>query len=474
MKRISLLFGLLASILSLQAADYSDFYKNLPVALQQPATVHIPDNTVRLTDFGAIGDGITLATDAFRQAFDKLEQMGGGRLIVPEGVWLTGPISMRSNTELHLDDNAIIMMSPDKRLFVNPKKPNSRCLSGITAENCENIAITGHGTIDGNNKGWGYAKKGKMSDEEWKILKESGGYITDDGKLWYAWKMANGLPDIAPTPQKQEKMRADLIRIYNCKRVLLKDITVQNSPRFHVHPYYCEDMIIDGIKVRCPWNRQNGDGIDLTDCHRVLLVNSSVDVGDDGICLKSDPPKSGLISGNEDFLIERCKVNHAHGGVVMGSNTSSGMRRIVARHCTFTRTDTGLRMKSGIGRGGRTEQVYFSDIMMADIAHEAVVVHCDYADMAPGDTKSNFLSPGYVESFSKEQRQWTPEFQDINISNIVCRGAKTAIKASGLTGLNCVHDIRLNNCTFVYTHTATDIHEPTAKLTLKDVTLTKE
>ena len=179
MKRIHLLLGLLASILSLQAADYSDFYKNLPVALQQPATVHIPDNTVRLTDFGAIGDGITLATDAFRQAFDKLEQMGGGRLIVPEGIWLTGPISMRSNTELHLDDNAIIMMSPDKRLFVNPKKPNSRCLSGITAENC----------------------------------------------------------------------------IYNCKRVLLKDITVQNSPRFHVHPYYCEDMIIDGIKVRCPWNR---------------------------------------------------------------------------------------------------------------------------------------------------------------------------------------------------------------------------
>jgi hypothetical protein len=112
--------------------------------------------------------------------------------------------------------------------------------------------------------------------------------------------------------------------------------------------------------------------------------------------------------------------------------------------------------------------------MMADIAHEAVVVHCDYADMAPGDTKSNFLAPGYVESFSKEQRQWTPEFQDINISNIVCRGAKTAIKASGLMGLNCVHDIRLNNCTFVYTHTATDIHEPTAKLTLKDVTLTKE
>jgi polygalacturonase len=269
-------------------------------------------------------------------------------------------------------------------------------------------------------------------------------------------------------------MRADLIRIYNCKRVLLKDITVQNSPRFHVHPYYCEDMIIDGIKVRCPWNRQNGDGIDLTDCHRVLLVNSSVDVGDDGICLKSDPPKPGLISGNEDFLIERCKVNHAHGGVVMGSNTSSGMRRIVARHCTFTRTDTGLRMKSGIGRGGRTEQVYFSDIMMADIAHEAVVIHCDYADMAPGDTKSNFLAPGYVESFSKEQRQWTPEFQDINITNIVCRGAKTAIKASGLMGLNCVHDIRLNNCTFVYTHTATDIHEPTAKLTLKDVTLTKE
>ena len=116
MKRISLLFGLLASILSLQAADYSDFYKNLPVALQQPVMTQIPANEVRLTDFGAIGDGITLATDAFRQAFDKLEQMGGGRLIVPEGVWLTGPISMRSNTELHLDDNAIMAGATPRRV----------------------------------------------------------------------------------------------------------------------------------------------------------------------------------------------------------------------------------------------------------------------------------------------------------------------------------------------------------------------
>ena len=406
----------------------------------------------------------------YRKAIARLDSQGGGRLIVPEGVWLTGPIALKSNIDLHLEQNALIYFAPDKRLYASRLDERGRCLPCISADHCHDVAITGKGTIDGNGGGWHYAKRSKMSDVEWNELLEKGGYVTDDGLLWYAWQLTSGYPDIAETPQKQEKMRNDLVKLTNCQRVLLSGPTFQNSPRFHIHPFYCEDLIIDGITVRCPWNVQNGDGIDLTDCHRVLVVNTSVDVGDDGFCLKSDRPEAGRISGNEDFLIQDCKVSHAHGGFVLGSNIAAGMRRIVCRHNTFTQTDTGLRFKSFIGRGGKTEQMYISDIMMADIVHEAIVFHCDYADQAPGDTKELFLDPAYVDSFSAEDKAWTPDFQDIHIDRIVCRGAKTGIKASGLTGLNCVHDIEVSNSLFIYNKTSQNIHEPTAKIKLTNVT----
>ena len=468
-KRILLCCVAILTGLASWGADYDRYYTDLPVELKKVSSPQIPDRQVCLKDYGAVGDGMTLCTEAFAKAIDALSSEGGGRLIIPEGLWLTGPIVLKSHVELHLESNAVIYMSPDKRLYADQIDDRGRCRPCISADNCHDVAITGKGVIDGNGTGWHYAKRSKMSDVEWKELLEKGGYVTDDGQLWYAWNLKSGYPDIGLSPEKQELMRNDLVRIYNCQNVLLSGVTFQNSPRFHVHPYYCENLIIDGIAVRCPWNVQNGDGVDLTDCHRVLMVNTSIDVGDDGICLKSDRPKEGLISGNEDFLIQDCKVNHAHGGFVLGSNTSSGMRRIVARHNTFTHTDTGLRFKSGIGRGGKTEQLFVSDIMMTDIVHEAVIFHCDYADKAPGDTEDIFLDPGFVNRFSAEDRAWMPDFQDIHISRVVCRGAKTAIKATGLLGQKCVHDIELTDCVFIYDKTSTNIHEATAQLKLTNV-----
>ena len=463
-----LLYAGVCAVLA-ETRDYSTYYTNLPVELKQAQPPQIPDRRVVLTDFGAIGDGMTLATEAFGAAIRSLVSQGGGHLIVPEGIYLTGPIRLESNIDLHLERNAVIYLSPDKRLFLNPENPSGRCLSGISADGCSDIAITGRGVIDGNGTGWHYAKRVKMSDTEWNALLERGGHVTGDGKLWYAWNLRDGSPNVADTPQRQERMRADLIRLTDCERVLLEGVTVQNSPRFHVHPFYCSDLIIDGITVTCPWNVQNGDGIDVTDCHRVLIVGTTVDVGDDGLCMKSDPPQPGRISGNEDFLIEGNTVRHAHGGFVMGSNTSSGMRRFVVRHNTFTRTDTGLRFKSGIGRGGRTEQIYISDIMMADIAHEAVIFQCDYEDKAPGETVDRFNEQDYLARFTSGQLKWTPDFQDIRISRIVCRGARTAIKAAGLPGLNCVHDISICRSVFLYNKEGAVIDEPTAKITLSDV-----
>ena len=449
--------------------QYAKYYEHLPIDIRPVKSPTIPDNEVSIKETGGVGDGITLNTEAFAKAVSMLAAQGGGRLVVPQGIWLTGPIRLESNIELHLKRNAIIQMAPDKRLFIDPQRPNGKCLPGISAEGCHDIAITGDGIIDGNGADWYYVKRGKLSDVEWKARLDRGGKLEDNGSQWFPWQLKSGYPDIAETALKQERRRNDLVRIYNCENVLLKNVTIQNSPRFHVHPYYCRNLIIDGIKVRCPWNQQNGDGIDLTDCHQVLLVRTMVDVGDDGLCFKSDPPKKGLISGNEDIVVEDNLVRHAHGGFVMGSNTSSGMRRMVVRNNTFCETDTGLRFKSGIGRGGKTEQIFISDILMMDIAHEAIVFQCDYADKAPGETKDQYSRKDYQKQFTADQRQWTPDFQDIRISDITCRGTQTAVKAAGLPGMDCVHDIHISNARFVFNKTGNAIDTETTKINLENV-----
>ena len=449
--------------------DYSTHYTKTPVDINQVSAPNIPNRSVSLREFGAIGDGKTLCTDAFQQAISHLSAKGGGVVYVPQGIWLTGPIELDNNIELHLDQNAIIYFSPDKRLYLDSKKRSHRALPCIYAEGKHDIAITGKGIIDGNGQQWRPVKRGKVSDVEWKLFQEMGGTERQNGQLWYPWEMKSGYPDITDSPEKQERMRNDLLRVTDCQNLLLQGVTFQNSPRFHVHPCYTENIIIDGITVRCPWNAQNGDAIDLSDCHRALIINSTVDAGDDGLCLKSGQPRaSSAISGVEDVLIENCTVYHAHGAFVLGSETASGVRRIVVRDCRFSGTDTGLRFKSGIGRGGKTEQLFVQDIVMTDIKDEAIIFQCDYVNREAGSDKKAEVS------FTEEQLRWAPNFQDIHIDRLTCRGARTGIRAAGIKGLDCVHDINISNSTFVYRKQGTLIDEQTARVTLTNVQMVKD
>ncbi len=468
MKRIFFLGLLLATMaVTVNAGNYSDYYTNLPVAVAQPKLPTIAQNTVNIIDCGGVGDGVTLNTVAFDKAVDALAKKGGGRLVVPFGVWLTGPIQLKSGIELRVERNAIVYFSPDKSLYPDKKGKSSRVKACISASGCHDIAITGEGIIDGNGDQWRPVKRGKVSDVEWKRFHAMGGVERQNGGLWYPWDMKAGWPNIGSSPEQQEAMRNDLVRFSNCERILVKGVTFQNSPRFHVHPVNSADIVIDGITVRCPWNAQNGDAIDLGDCHRALVVNSTVDVGDDGLCMKSGRAKPDVpANGCEDILIEGNTVYHAHGGFVIGSESVSGMKRIVVRRCRFAGTDTGLRFKSGIGRGGKTEDIYISDIVMSDIAQQAIVFQCDYENKPAGSEGKK-----RPESVKLEM---VPEFQDIHISNVVCRGAATAISAHGIKGLNCVHGITVANSTFVYTKAARDIDPATARLALSNVKMSRE
>lgn len=466
MKRtLSMLCAALLTAVAAWAGDYAKYYQNLPVQVKPVVAVQIPDRQVLITEFGAKGDGLTLCTEAFEKAIARLSKQGGGRVVVPEGVWLTGPIALKDNIELRLERNALVCFSPDKRLYLLADgKKSSRVNPCIRASKRKNIAITGEGTLDGGGQHWRPVKRGKMSDVEWDGYLAMGGQLLDNGQLWYPWQLKNGYPDIAETPKQQEGLRNDLIRFSDCENVLVEGVTIQNSPRFHLHPCYCKNVIIDGVTVRSEWNVQNADGIDLSDCQQALIVRSTVSVGDDGICMKSGKPSGSRTVGCEDIVVEDNTVNHAHGGFVFGSETASGMRRMVVRHNTFSGTDVGLRFKSSLDRGGKSEQIFISDIVMNDIKDEAIAFQCDYVNYHAGMEDKEPV-------YTAEQRRWAPEFQDIHISRVVCRGCTTAIKAAGIAGLECVHDITLSDCTLIYHKVGAQIDKKTTSLTLNNVKL---
>lgn len=439
MKRIILLLPLLllSSALSAQTA---------------PAAVVIPDRQVSLSDFGGVPDGVTSNTESFRKAISALDKQGGGRLLVPEGIYLTGPISLKSCIDLHLERGAVILFSPDKREFLDGEKVKP----GITASKRHDVSITGEGIIDGNGAWWRAVKRSKVSDTEWSEFRRKGGTVSQDGSLWYPFGLKH-FPDIAESAEAQERLRTHLIRFTDCERVKVEGVTLQNSPKFHLVPQRCKDVTIEGVTVRCPWNAQNGDGIDLMQCQRVVVLGCTVDVGDDGICLKGGAGESALAAGPcKDILIENNAVFHAHGGFVIGSEFSGGMENIVVRHNTFSGTDTGLRFKSAPERGGVTKNIVISDIYMTDIKDEAIVFQTDYADRPAG----------YDTNQPAQSERFVPEFQDIRMSRIVCRGCQTAIRASGT--LRTVHDISIEDATFFYNETERAVDDP-AMISLKDV-----
>ncbi len=449
------------------ADDYSSYYTNLPVNMPATSEPQIANRTVSVADYGAVGDGVTLCTDAFTKAINDVAQQGGGHVVVPAGVWVIAPITLRSGVDLHLEKNAIVMATPDKKLHLaaatDPREV--RCPSLINAANCHDIAITGEGIIDGNGAQWRPVKRGKVSDVEWSEFNYRGGTQTNEGQLWFPYNLTH-YDNIANRPEREEARRANLVRFVDCENVLLRGVTLQNSPRFHYVPTRCRNVIIDNATVRCPWNAQNGDAIDISNCKDVLIVNSTIDAGDDGICMKGgvgNPQAEPLPC--ENILIVNNTVYHAHGGFVIGSDFAGGMKNIVVRNNRFCGTDVGLRFKSGIGRGGKTENIFIDNVFMSDIKDQAIIFECTYVD-----NRYN-IKTNDGKLVIPENAPYVPNFSDIHISNVVCHNTKTAIKAHGLPGYRCVYDISIDNCSFFYTKTAVDTDD-TAELTITNTKFT--
>ena len=427
---------------------YKRYTQNLPFTMPEVSAPKFPDRQMNLKDFGAVGDGITLNTEAFAKAIDQLSSQGGGRLVVPAGVWHTGPIVMKSNIDLHLEMGAVILFSGDENLYAIIKTSfegleTRRCQSPLTANGCENIAITGRGVIDGNGQYWRPVKKSKMTAGQWKEVLErpSGVKVRDD--YWvpsrgYADAEKNANMNVPKASTEAEWnaikrfLRPVMISLVNCKNVLLQGVIFQNSPAWNIHPLMCENVIIDNVLARNPAYAQNGDALDLESCKNALIVNSKFDAGDDGICIKSGKDADGRRRGRpcENVVVDGCTVFAGHGGFVVGSEMSGGVRNILVKSCQFLGTDVGLRFKSTRGRGGIVENIFIHDISMTDIKTDAITFNMYYGGksvaemLADGDNPDNTTKMPVTED--------TPIFRNIDIQDIVCNGAGRAMEFNGL------------------------------------------
>lgn len=451
--RIIILFCV--SIVLTAACGDSNVLKNytedLPFDMPSISEPNFPDFSVNISDFGAVGDGHSMNTKAIADAIEKCLHKGGGTVLVPQGIWLTGPVQLKSNINLHLKEGAVLLFSPhfeDYPLIESnwEGQKQVRCISPISAFNLENIAITGKGIIDGSGEAWRPVKKSKMTNRQWEELLASGGVVNDENNTWWPSEEAlNGAAiirklskdsstDIQKYAAAREYLRPVMVNLVNCKHVLLDGPTFQNSPAWNIHPLMCENMIIRNINVRNPWYSQNGDGIDLESCHNVILYNSRFDVGDDAICLKSGRDEGGRRRGKptENVVIDGCTVYHGHGGFTVGSEMSGGVRNISLSNCTFLGTDVGLRFKSTRGRGGIVENIYISNIYMKDIPAEAIRFNMFYDNSPPIPEEEKTKQLPYLYRPIVPVSEETPKFRNIEIKNIYCRGAEQAVLLQGL------------------------------------------
>ena len=437
--------------------DIARHLTGLPFVMPELTVPVFPDVRHAITEFGAVPDGRTLNTRAFAEAIAACRAAGGGSVIVPAGVWRTGPIRLESAIRLHLERGALVQFSSDLDdypLIAGLDGTSSRFMitPPIHAYRAVNVAITGPGIIDGAGEFWRYVKREKLTEREWKELTSSGGAVTPDGTQWWPSKeamegeaalatleKAGKAPTIADFARVREYLRPDMVRLVQCENILIDGPTFRNSPKFNVHLIQSERIIVRNTTIQTAWNAQNGDGLDLAACRTVLVYNTTVDAGDDAICLKPSRVADRQSPGPacENIVISDCVVYRGHGGFVIGSEGYGGARNIAVRNCTFVGTDVGIRFKSARGRGGLIERIFVTGIRMRGIADQAILFDMSYGEGNPETGARRVKTAASVDAT-------TPQYREIMIDSIVCVGAGRALLVNGLPEMP-VRGVRLSN-----------------------------
>lgn len=353
------------------------------------ALISVPvfaDNDFNILDFGAVADGKTDNTIAIKKAIIACNQAGGGRVIVPPGNYFSGPIYLKSNVNFHLQKGATILFSTNPKDYlplVHTRWEGVELMNYsplIYAYREKNIAITGEGILDGqaNRTNWW----------PWKGKKEYGWTDgmpnqTDVGKRDALFAMAEkDVPLEKRIFGEGFQLRPQFIQPYFCENVLIEGVTVVNSPMWILHPVLCTNVTIQKVSVNS--DGPNTDGCDPESCKNVLIKDCYFNTGDDCIAVKSGRNRDGrrINIPAENTLIQNCTMVNGHGGVVIGSEISGGVKNLFAEGCKMSSPllDRALRIKTSSARGGTTENIFLRNIEVGQVKQQAVIITMLYED----------------------------------------------------------------------------------------------
>lgn len=404
-------------------------YKQIEQSIKAPT---FPKSEFKVTNFGASPKAkANVNQKAINRTIALCSQKGGGRVIVPEGTYETGAITLKSNVNLVIEKGAKLLFAFDKTLYpiVKTRWEGMDCLNYqpcIYAYGEKNIAITGEGTVDGNG-----------TPETWWSWSGKRGYQNIHGESQaigrpHLFELSESYTPVEKRNMKNEGLRPQLININNCENVLIENLTLLRSPFWVIHPLMSKNITVRGVKI---WNEgPNGDGCDPESCDGVLIENCTFHTGDDCIAIKSGRNADGLKWNipSQNIIVRGCTMEDGHGGVVIGSEISGGARNVFVENCEMDspNLDRVLRIKTNTCRGGITENVFVRNVKVGQCGESVMRINLNY------------------EPNEKARRGHIPTVRNIYMENVTCQKSRYGILINGLDDSNNIHNINLKNCSF--------------------------
>jgi polygalacturonase len=416
---------------AVRAAPEQDPWAELPQILKRIKPPVFPKRDFLVTQFGGVGDGQKDSTEAFQQAIAKCVAAGGGRVVVPAGTFVTGPIHLKSNVNLHVSEGATIKFSRDPKKYlpvVFSRWEGVELMNYspfIYALDQTNIAVTGQGTLDGQS-----------GPEAWWPWNGRPQYGWIQGQPNQRQDRANlldmaerGVPVTERVFGDGHYLRPQFIQPYRCNNVLIDGVTIKDSPMWEIHPVLCTNVTVSGVKISS--HGPNNDGCDPESCKDVLIKDCYFDTGDDCIAIKSGRNADGrrLHTPTENIVVQGCRMKDGHGGITVGSEISGGVRNLFAQNCVLDspNLDHALRIKNNAMRGGLLENLYYRNIDVGQVAHAAITIDFNYEE--------------------GEKGKFTPVVRNFVVDGLRSGKSKYALDVQGFKNAPIIN-LRLEDCEF--------------------------
>lgn len=405
-------------------SDWED-YSNLQMRIKPP---RFKNQDFLITNYGASSNSGQEVTDAIKLAIDACHSAGGGRVVIPSGDFLTGPIILKSNVNLHLKEGAKLkfLTAPEKYPLVFTRWEGIECMNFcplIYAFEQENIAITGKGTLDG-----------QATPENWWDWKLTHWHtkVEDKQRADARALIAMGEKGVAVSERVfgyGHYLRPSFIQPYRCRNILIEDIKIINSPMWEIHPVLSNNITIRGVEISS--HGPNNDGCDPESCKDVLIENCVFDVGDDCIAIKSGKNNDGrrVNVASENIFIRNCQMKDGHGGIVLGSECSGHIRNVFIENCEMDseNLDRAFRFKNNASRGGIIENIFARHIKVGRVGEAILTVDLLYEEGAKG--------------------KFNPVVRNIQLDNIKSSASPRVMYIASIPGAQ-IDNICFSNCEF--------------------------